>query len=71
MVFFLFKSFKIKLNLKDQKNIFLLFTILVPIFLIFLTSVIMGVKIRTMWMSPFYLGVSLNCLFPSNSKTEN
>ena len=59
MVFFLFRSFKIKLNLKDQKNIFLLFTILVPIILIFLTSVIMGVKIRTMWMSPFYLGVGV------------
>ena len=44
MVFFLFKNFKIKLNLKDQKNIFLLFTILIPIILIFLTSMNYGGK---------------------------
>ena len=28
---------------------------LLPIFLMFLTSVITGSKIRTMWMTPFYL----------------
>ena len=28
---------------------------LLPIFLMFLTSVISGSKIRTMWMTPFYL----------------
>jgi len=44
-----------KLNFKDKKLLFLLIVNIFPIFLMFLTSMIMGVKIRTMWMSPFYL----------------
>jgi len=31
----------------------------VPVVLMFLTSLIMGVKIRTMWMTPFYLFISI------------
>ena len=34
---------------------FLLTTNILPIFLIFLTSMFLGIKIRTMWMTPFYL----------------
>ena len=34
---------------------FLLFINFMPIFLMFLTSLITGSKIRTMWMTPFYL----------------
>jgi 4-amino-4-deoxy-L-arabinose transferase-like glycosyltransferase len=55
MSFFLIKKFKFKILLKDKKLLFLLFINLAPIFLMFLTSVIIGSKIRTMWMTPFYL----------------
>ena len=51
----LLKKFKIKINLKDKKLIFLIFVNIVPIILILLTSIISGAKIRTMWMTPFYL----------------
>jgi 4-amino-4-deoxy-L-arabinose transferase-like glycosyltransferase len=55
MFFFLLKKFKFNISLKDKKFLFLLFINLAPIALIFLTSVITGSKIRTMWMTPFYL----------------
>ena len=55
MFFFLIKKVKYKINLKDEKLIFLLLTTIAPIFLMLLTSMIMGAKIRTMWMTPFYL----------------
>jgi 4-amino-4-deoxy-L-arabinose transferase-like glycosyltransferase len=55
MSFFLIKKMKSKINLKDEKLEFLLLTTIVPIFLMLLTSMIMGAKIRTMWMTPFYL----------------
>ncbi|MFL2852766.1 MAG: glycosyltransferase family 39 protein [Candidatus Pelagibacter sp.] len=55
MILFLIKKFKIKIDYKDKKLIFLVFTTLIPILLMFLTSVIIGAKIRTMWMTPFYL----------------
>jgi len=53
--FFAISKFKSKFNFKDQKLLFLLIINIVPILLMFLTSIIMGVKIRTMWMTPFYL----------------
>ena len=48
---------KIKFNLKynDKKLLFLLTVNILPIILIFFTSLITGSKIRTMWMTPFYL----------------
>jgi len=55
MSLFLFSKFKTKFNFKDKKLLFLLSINIIPIILIFLTSLIMGVKIRTMWMTPFYL----------------
>ena len=51
----LVKKFKFKVNLKDKKLVFLIAVNLLPIILVFLTSVIMGSKIRTMWITPFYL----------------
>jgi 4-amino-4-deoxy-L-arabinose transferase-like glycosyltransferase len=65
MSFFLVNKFKFKISLKDKKLIFLLFVNLAPIVLIFLTSMITGSKIRTMWMTPFYLffGVLVVYLF--------
>jgi len=55
MSFFLVKKFKFKLSLKDRKLLFLVFINFTPIALMFLTSMITGSKIRTMWMTPFYL----------------
>jgi len=55
MFFIVISKFKTKFNFKDKKLLFLLTINIVPIFLIFLTSLVMGVKIRTMWMTPFYL----------------
>jgi 4-amino-4-deoxy-L-arabinose transferase-like glycosyltransferase len=55
MLFILIVKFKIKFNFKDNKLIFLFIINIIPIFLMFLTSLVMGVKIRTMWMTPFYL----------------
>ena len=55
MSFFLVKKFKFKISLKDRKLLFLIFINLIPIGLMFLTSMITGSKIRTMWMTPFYL----------------
>ena len=55
MSFFLVKKINIKFNLKDKKLVFLLLTIVAPIFLMLLTTMVMGAKIRTMWMTPFYL----------------
>ena len=55
MLFFLIKKFNFRISLKDKKLLFLIFINLVPIALIFLTSMLTGSKIRTMWMTPFYL----------------
>jgi len=65
MSFFLVNKFKFKLSLKDRKLLFLVFINLAPVVLIFLTSMITGSKIRTMWMTPFYLffGVLIVYLF--------
>ena len=55
MSFFLFQKFRFKISLRDKKLLFLMFINLVPIGLMFLTSMLTGSKIRTMWMTPFYL----------------
>ncbi len=49
------KKIKYKLNFKDKNLLFLVFINILPIFLVLLTSMITGSKIRTMWMTPFYL----------------
>ena len=51
----LLKKIKLNFNLKDKKLLFLLAINILPIVLMFLTSLITGSKIRTMWMTPFYL----------------
>ena len=55
MSYFLLKKVKFKINLKDEKLVFLVLTIIAPIFFMLFTSIIIGAKIRTMWMTPFYL----------------
>ena len=63
MTYILIKKIKFKINFKDEKIVFLFFTTLMPLFLILLTSIIMGAKIRTMWMTPFYLFSGLFLLY--------
>ena len=65
MFFFIISKLKTKIKFKDKKLIFLIVINIVPILLIFLTSLFIGVKIRTMWMTPFYLfmGVLLVYIF--------
>ena len=67
MFLFIVSKLKTKFNFKDKKLLFLLIINIVPIILMFLTSVLMGVKIRTMWMTPFYLffGVLVIYIFQS------
>ena len=55
LTWLLVQKLKFKINIKDKKLLFLLSINVLPIFLIFLTSIITGSKIRTMWMTPFYL----------------
>tara|TARA_B100001123_G_C15305250_1_gene1022441 strand:- start:896 stop:2284 length:1389 start_codon:yes stop_codon:yes gene_type:complete len=55
MLYFMISKLKLRLNIKDKKLLFLLIINIVPLILMFLTSLLMGVKIRTMWMTPFYL----------------
>ena len=55
LIFLLISKFKFTLKFNDKKLLFLLGINLLPIVFIFLTSLILGAKIRTMWMTPFYL----------------
>ena len=55
LTWLLVQKLKFKINIKDKKLLFLLSINILPILLMFLTSVITGSKIRTMWMTPFYL----------------
>jgi len=73
MISLLVSKFEIKFNFKDKKLLFLLTVNIVPIILMFLTSMLMGVKIRTMWMTPFYLffGVLSIYIFKSQINLNN
>jgi len=55
LVWLLVKKIKYRFDFKDKKLLFLLAINILPIILMFLTSIITGSKIRTMWMTPFYL----------------
>jgi len=55
LVWLLIKKIKFKFDFKDKRLLFLLAINILPIILMFLTSVVTGSKIRTMWMTPFYL----------------
>ena len=73
MGYFLIKKIKIKKILIDEKLIFLFFTFLVPIILMIITSIVIGGKIRTMWMTPFYLlsGIVFIRIFKKNINLNN
>ena len=72
MIIFMISKFKTRFNFRDKKLLFLLTVNIIPIILMFLTSLLMGVKIRTMWMSPFYLffGVLVVYIFQSQIKLK-
>ena len=55
MIFFVIKKLKFKINRTDKKTLFLISINLIPILLMLITSALTGAKIRTMWMTPFYL----------------
>ncbi len=55
LIWVLIKKIKLRINPKDKKLIFLYSINILPIFLILITSFVIGSKIRTMWMTPFYL----------------
>ena len=59
LMWLLIKKIEIKFNFNDRKFLFLLSISILPIFLIFITSAITGSKIRTMWMTPFYLPLGI------------
>ena len=63
MSFFLIKKFEFKINLKDKKLLFLISINLIPIVLMLLTSIFTGSKIRTMWMTPFYLFIGVLIIY--------
>ena len=66
--FLIVRKFKTKISVKDEKFLFLVFINLIPLFLIFLTSLGFGINIRTMWMTPFYIfiGVFIIYIFQKN-----
>jgi len=68
MLLFLKPKFKIKSIWKDDGLLFLLAINILPIALMFLTSAVMGVKIRTMWITPFYLFFGVLIIYISQSK---
>ena len=55
IVLVLLKKINFKLNIKSKKFLFLISINLIPIALMLITSIVSGAKIRTMWMTPFYL----------------
>ena len=55
----LIKKIKFQINFKDKKFLFLFFVNVVPIILILITSIITGSRIRTMWMTPFYISFGI------------
>ena len=63
MISFLVNKFNVNFNFKDDKMLFLIAISFLPIILVFLTSLIMGVKIRTMWMMPFYLFFGITAIY--------
>ena len=54
LIYLLIKKIKFKFVIKDEKFIFLLFAFIAPFLLVLLTSLVTGLRIRTMWMIPFY-----------------
>ena len=65
LCYFIIKKIKIRFDIKDKKKYFILLINFLPIILMLVTSLVTGSKIRTMWMTPFYLffGVLILSIF--------
>ena len=63
LCFCLIKKIKLKINPKDKKFLFLAAINLIPLILLLIISIISGAKIRTMWMTPFYLYLPLFLIY--------
>jgi len=70
LAFILIKKINFKINLKDKKLFFLLSINLLPIILMLLTSIITGSRIRTMWMTPFYLFFGTMIIYVLNNHID-
>ena len=70
LVRILIKKIKLKINFKDKKFIFLFFVNVVPIILMLVTSIITGSRIRTMWMTPFYLSFGVFFIYIFKSQID-
>ena len=72
MFFFIITKFKTKINYRDKKFLFLFSLTILPMILIFITSIVTGSRIRTMGMAPFYLfiGVFFVYIFQTKIKLE-
>ena len=68
MLLFIISKLEYKINFKNKKIIFLIIINVVPIFLIFLTSFFLGTRIRTMWITPFYLFTGVLCVYIFQTK---
>ena len=68
MLLFIISKFKYKINFKDKKLTFLIIINVAPLLLIFLTSFFLGARIRTMWMTPFYLFIGVLCVYIFQTK---
>ena len=66
-------KFNFNLNFKNKKNSFIILMTLTPIILILITSILTGAKIRTMWMTPFYLftGICFIQIVKKNIEIKN
>ena len=73
MALSLLKKIKLRKIIIDEKIVFLIFTFVLPILLVILTSLLMGAKIRTMWMTPFYLlaGLAFLKIYEKNLNLTN
>ena len=64
----LIKRFKFKINMKDKRVLYLLSINILPFLLILITSIVTGSKIRTMWMTPFYLFLGVLVVYIFNAQ---
>ena len=67
------RSFKIEINFNNKKLVFLLAITFLPILLMFFTSIIGGIRVRTMWMTTFYMfpGIFFIYVLRNNIIAEN
>ncbi|MDC0402746.1 glycosyltransferase family 39 protein [Candidatus Pelagibacter sp.] len=70
LVRLLVKKLKYKFDFKDKKLLFLFFINIIPIILMLITSIITGSKIRTMWMTPFYLSFGILFIYVFRSQVN-